>query len=165
MYIYIYIYIHIIYIDRLSIIWKSGLSYKIKRDLFQAVAVSILLYGCTTWMPKEHKEKELDGNNTRILPAIKKNFLKQHSIHEQVYGHQPPVSQTIQTRHMRHCWRSKDETISDVLFWTTTHGLTSVGRPAKTDKHRLSEETRCRPDYLPKARQVCWGCRVNRLHL
>ena len=35
-------------INRLSIIWKSNLSDKIKRDFFQAVGVSILLNGCTT---------------------------------------------------------------------------------------------------------------------
>ena len=32
-------------IDRLSITWNSDLSDKIKRDFFQALAVSILLYG------------------------------------------------------------------------------------------------------------------------
>ena len=36
-------------IDRLSIIWKSNLSDKIKCKFFQAAVVSILLYGCTTW--------------------------------------------------------------------------------------------------------------------
>ena len=36
-------------IDRLSIIWKFDLSDKIKCNFFQAVVVSILLYGCTTW--------------------------------------------------------------------------------------------------------------------
>ena len=35
-------------IDRLSIIWKSDLTDKIKRSFFQAAVVSILLYGCTT---------------------------------------------------------------------------------------------------------------------
>ena len=34
-------------INRLSVIWKSDLTDKIKRSFFQAV-VSILLYGCTT---------------------------------------------------------------------------------------------------------------------
>ena len=38
-------------IDRLSIIWKSDLTDKMKRSFFQAVVVSILLYGCTTWTP------------------------------------------------------------------------------------------------------------------
>ena len=35
-------------IDRLSIIWKSDLTDKMKRSFFQAAVVSILLYGCTT---------------------------------------------------------------------------------------------------------------------
>ena len=36
-------------IDKLSIIWKSDLTDKMKRSFFQAAVVSILLYGCTTW--------------------------------------------------------------------------------------------------------------------
>ena len=43
--------------------------------------------------------------------------------------------QTIQirrTRHAGHCWKSKDELISNVLLWTTTHGHTSVDQSAKT---------------------------------
>ena len=36
-------------IDRLSIIWKSDLTDKMKCSFFQAVVVLILLYGCTTW--------------------------------------------------------------------------------------------------------------------
>ena len=36
-------------INRLSDIWKSDLTGKIKRNFFQAVIMSILLYGCTTW--------------------------------------------------------------------------------------------------------------------
>ena len=39
----------------------------------------------------------------------------------QLYGHLLPIMKTIQarqTRHAGHCWRSKDELISDVLLWT-----------------------------------------------
>ena len=35
-------------IDKLSILWKSDLTDKMKRSFFQAVVVSILQYGCTT---------------------------------------------------------------------------------------------------------------------
>ena len=35
---------------RLLPIWKSGLSDKTKREFFQAVAVSVLLHGCTTYI-------------------------------------------------------------------------------------------------------------------
>ena len=57
-------------IDRLSIIWKSDLTDKMKRSFFQAAVVSILLYGCTTWMLTKRLEKKLDGNYTRMLRAI-----------------------------------------------------------------------------------------------
>ena len=36
-------------INRLSIIWKSDLTDKMKHSFFQAAVASILLYGCTTW--------------------------------------------------------------------------------------------------------------------
>ena len=51
-------------IDRLSVIWKSGLTDKMKRSFFQAAVVSILLYGCTTWTLTKRMEKKLDGNYT-----------------------------------------------------------------------------------------------------
>ena len=54
-------------IDRLSIMWKSDLTDKIKRSFFQAAVVSILLYGCTTWTLTKRLEKKLDGNYTRML--------------------------------------------------------------------------------------------------
>ena len=44
-------------ISRLSIIWKSNLSNKIKWNFFQAVAVLILLYRCTTCRLKKCIEK------------------------------------------------------------------------------------------------------------
>ena len=55
---------------RLSVIWKSGLTDKIKRSFFLAAVVSILLYGCTTWTLTKRIEKKLDGNYARMLRAI-----------------------------------------------------------------------------------------------
>ena len=48
-------------INRLSIIWKSDLTDKMKRCFFQAAVTSILLYGCTTWTLTKRLEKKLDG--------------------------------------------------------------------------------------------------------
>ena len=59
-------------INRLSIIWKSDLTDKMKRSFFLAAVVSILLYGCTTWTLTKRLEKKLDGNYTRTLRAILK---------------------------------------------------------------------------------------------
>ena len=50
-------------------------------------------------------------------------------------GTNHPIMKTIQiwrTRHTGHCWRSRDELISDILLWTHTHGRAKAGRPART---------------------------------
>ena len=65
-------------IDRLSIIWKSNLTDKMKRSFFQAAVVSILLYGCTTWTLTKRLEKKLDSNYTRMLRAILNKSWQQH---------------------------------------------------------------------------------------
>ena len=46
-------------INRLSIIWKSDLTDKMKRSFFQAAVTSILLYACTTWTLTKQLEKKL----------------------------------------------------------------------------------------------------------
>ena len=141
-------------IDRLSIIWKSDLTDKMKRSFFQAAVVSILLYGCTTWTLTKRLERRLDGNYTRMLRAVLNKSWRQHPTRLQLYGHLPPITKTIQvrrTRHAGHCWRSKDELISDVLLWTPTHGCARVGRPARTYIQQLCEDTGCNPEDLPEA--------------
>ena len=45
-------------IDRLWIIWKSYLSDEIKQNFFEAVALSMLLYGGTTWMLTKHNREK-----------------------------------------------------------------------------------------------------------
>ena len=54
-------------INRLSIIWRSDLTDKMKRSFFQVVVALILLYGCTTWTLTKRLEKKLDTNYTRML--------------------------------------------------------------------------------------------------
>ena len=65
-------------INRLSIIWKSDLTDKMKRSFFQAAVTSILRYGCTTWTLTKRLEKKLDGNYTRMLRAILNKSWRQH---------------------------------------------------------------------------------------
>ena len=118
-------------IDRLSIIWKSDLTDKMKRSFFQAAVVSILLYGCTTWTLTKRLERRLDGNYTRMLRAVLNKSWRQHPTRLQLYGHLPPITKTIQvrrTRHAGHCWRSKDErcTPVDPRTWMCKSGTTST---------------------------------------
>ena len=140
-------------INRLSIIWKSDLTDKMKRSFFQAAVTSILLYGCTTWTLTKQLEKKLDGHYTRMLRAILNKSWQQHPTRHQLYGH-PPITKTIQvrrTRHAGHCWRSRDELIRDVLLWFPTHGRAKAGRPARTYIQQLCEDTGCCPEDLPRA--------------
>ena len=141
-------------INRLSTIWKSDLTDKMKRSFFQAAVTSILLYGCTTWTLTKWLEKKLDGNYTRMLRAILNKSWQQHPTRHQLYGHLPPITKTIQvrrTRHAGHCWRSRNELIRDVLLWIPTHGRAKAGRPARTYIQQLCEDTGCCPEDLPRA--------------
>ena len=125
-----------------------------KCSFFQAADVSILLYGCATWTLTKRLEKKLDGNYTRMLRAILNKSWRQHPTRHQLYGHLPPITKTIQvrrTRHAGHCWRSRDELISDVLLWNPTYGREKAGRPARTYIQQLCEDTGCSPEDLPEA--------------
>ena len=88
-----------------------------------------------------------------MLRAILNKSWRQHPTRHQQYGHLPPITKTIQvrrTRHAGHCWRSRDELISDVLLWTPTYGRAKAGRPARTYIQQLCEDTGCRLEDLPE---------------
>ena len=138
-------------INRLSIIWKSDLTDKIKRSFFQTAVVSILPYGCTTWTLTKRLEKKLDGNYTRMLRAILNKSWRQHPTRHQLYHHLPYITKTIQVRRTIHCWRSRGELISDVLLWTPTYGRAKTGQPARTYIQQLCEDTECSPEDLLEA--------------
>ena len=70
---------------------------------------------------------------------------------QQLYGHLPFISKTIQVRRARHAghyWRSKDELISNVLPWTPLHGCTSVDPLARIYLHQLCMDTGCSLENL-----------------
>ena len=133
-----------------------------KRSFFQAAVVSILLYGCTTCTLTKRLEKKLDGNYTRMLRTILNKSRQQHPTRHQLYVHLPPITKTIQARRIRHaghCWRSRDELISDVLLWTPTYGRAKAGRPARTYIQQLCEDTEAMNDgEVARESQVylCW---------
>ena len=126
--------------------------------------MSLLSHDCSTlplihtlqcWMLNKaasRLEKRLDY--TRMLRAILNKSWRQHPTKHQLYGHLPPITKTIQvrrTRHAGHCWRSRDELISDVLQWTPTCGQAKAGWPAWTYIQQLCEDMGCGPEDLPEA--------------
>ena len=140
-----------------------------KPSFFQAAVVSILQYGCTTWTLTKRMEKKLEGGYTRMLRAILSKSWRQHPTKQQLYGHLPPIMKTTQvrrTRHAGHCWRSRDELISDVHLWISSPGWAKAGPPARTYIQQLSEDTGCSPEDLPKAMndREGWRERVRDIH-
>ena len=114
--------------------------------------LSILLYGCTTWMLTKRMEKKLDGNYARMLWAELNNSRKQHPTKEQLYGHLPPITKIIEVRRIRnagHWWRTKDKLISDVLLWTPSHERANVGRSVRTYIQQLCNDSGCSLEDLP----------------
>ena len=116
-------------------------------------------------------EKKLYGSYTRMLRTIFIKSRRQHSTKQQLYSHVPPITKTIQVkriRYARHCWRSRDELINDILLWTPSHGRAKTGRPARTYIQRLYADTGCNLEDLPAAmdnrewwrervREICAG--------
>ena len=89
-----------------------------------------------------------------MLRAILNKFWKQHPTRHQLYGHLLPITKAIQarrTRHAGHCWRSKDELVSDVLLWTPAYGQSKAERPARTYVQQLCDDTGCNPEDLAEA--------------
>ena len=77
---------------------------------------------------------------------------RQQPKRHQLCGHLPPTTKTIQvrrSRHAGHCWKSRDELISDEILWTPTYDRGKAGRPARTYIQQLCEDTRCGPEELP----------------
>ena len=86
-----------------------------------------------------------------MLRAILNKSWRQHPTKHQLYGHLPLITNAIQVRRTRyggHCWRSRDELISDVLLWTPIYGRAKAGRLARTYIQQLCEDTGCSPEDL-----------------
>ena len=107
------------------------LSDKIKWKFFKA----ILLYRCPTWTLMKCLEKNLNGNNTRMLHAVLKKSWKQHPTKQLLFNHLPPIYLTIQvrqTRHSEHCW--KTEINSSAKFF---YELPHMDTPLLVDQQKL----------------------------
>ena len=104
-------------IDRLSAISKFDIDSKIKREFFQTVSVSVLLYSCTKY--------------TRMPRGVLNKSWKQHPTKQQslsCYHAKPPNK----TKYISWPLLVKDELIRNVLPWTPTRGHTIVGFTSKT---------------------------------
>ena len=135
----------------------------------QAAFVLILLYGGTTWTLMKYMEKKLDSNYTRMLRVILIKSWRKHPTKQQLYGYLPPITKTIQikwTRHVGHCWRCKDELISDILLWNPSHRRAKVEWLARIYIQQLCTDMEYSLKDLPRAMddRDGWQERVREIH-
>ena len=139
-------------INRLSIIWKSDLTDKMKQFLPGSGHIDTAIwlhYMDANKTAGEEARRQLHKNATCNLKVLAATPHKTPTVWPPT-----PITKTIQVRrarHAGHCWRSGDELISDVLLWTPTHGRAKAGRPARTYIQQLCEDTGCCPEDLPRA--------------
>ena len=72
---------------------------------------------------------------------------RDHMSNKDLYGKILNITDTISEQRLLfsgHCWRSKNEVVSDVLLWLPIHGRRYRGRSAKTFVDQLMEDTSCK---------------------
>ena len=89
-----------------------------------------------------------------MLRAELESNWKTHPTINRLDGKLPRISSIIRERRTRfagHCFRRKEELVSDVLLWDPKHGTSKVGRPVKTHPKLLTEHTGVQFADLPNA--------------
>ena len=131
-------------LNKMMKVWKSNLKNHLKIGFFRATVESVLLYGAECWTMTGKMMNRLDGTYTRMLRAVLGVSWKEHKTNKELYGNLPKITDTLMIRRLRfigHCWRKKDEVISDLLLWEPKHGARKRGRPALTYVDQLQNDT------------------------
>ena len=123
-------------IDRLSVIWKSDLSDKIKCSFFSKQRSC--QYCCMDaqhgrWQNVWRKSLTAIAQECcELYGTISSGSTPQSSSCTDTYNWSRKPSKLNEQDMGGYCWRSKGELISDVLLHSPSHGRTRVGRPART---------------------------------
>ena len=125
-------------IDRLSVIWKSDLTDEMKQFFPTSSCIDTVV-----WM------RYMDANLTYREKAWRQLHKNAASNVKQVLGAAPHKAASVRplttrrTRHAGHCWKSREELISDILVRTPSHGREKAGRPARTYIQQLWADIGC----------------------
>ena len=130
-------------LNSLDKIWKSRVVPKVKMMLFKSTVESILLYSCESWSLTSTLSKKLDGVYTRMLRKVKNIQPTAHITNKALYGNLPKLSSLIQKRRLQlagHVIRG-NEPATKLLLWDPVHLKRKRGRPHKTLKKVIEEDT------------------------
>ena len=92
----------------------------LRSKLSKSLVEPILLYGSETWTMTKMMEKSLDGCYTNLLKSVQNLDWRNHPTLAEIYNGLPRISSVLSSRRLTfsgHCFRSKNEVISDLLLW------------------------------------------------
>ena len=130
--------------NKLGQIWKSSIKRDLKIIFFRACVEGILLYNAETWTVTKNMEKKIDGLYTKLLRRVLNISWRDHVSNKDLYGDLPSLSSTIRQRRLRfagHCFRAKNQPVTNLLFWTPSTGKRGRGAGIKTFPKSLLEDT------------------------
>ena len=99
-------------------IGKVWTAIKIKQNFFQAVEVSVLLYGCTIWTQMKHRENAKREQHKNATCNFK---------HPGSTTHKTAAVQPLALHLKNHPSKTTKLCIIDIFFWTPTNICASVG--------------------------------------
>lgn len=126
---------------QLGKIWRSKHTpTALKINIFRAAVVTILLYGCETWVLTSELERQLNSFATRCYRGILGLSLFDHISNDQLYQrvNQPPLIEVVrrlQLRWLGHALRRDDLEPAKIFALYEPeegHGKSKVGRPRLT---------------------------------
>ena len=119
----------------------------------------VLLYGSTACTLTQSLDKMLDGAYSKVLRVVKNVTWRQRIPNEVLCAGLPMISTSVREMCLwfsSHCWRSKNEVVSDLIPWKPKHGKRSVGGQARTFVDLLETDTGVPRDCLPAAMDDGW---------
>ena len=87
-----------------------------------------------------------------MLLAVLNKSWRDHTKNKELYGNLLSITTVIRDRRLKfmgHCWRSKEELISETLFWKPSYGYNSVERPKKNYLDQLLTNVRLDCNHPP----------------
>ena len=95
---------------KLELVWKSGASLQQKVQRFIVSALSLLLYGCESWVLTSNLSRQIDSVQTSCIRIIICVSRTDHVSNEEVYDQTGTVSfsqslKALQVRFLGHCLR------------------------------------------------------------
>ena len=107
-------------LNKMVKVWKSNLQNHLKVGFFRTKVESVLLYGAESSTMTGNMRNRLDSTYTRMLRVVLGVPWREHKTNKELYGNLPKITDTLKIGRLRfivHCWRRKDEVISELRLW------------------------------------------------